>query len=109
MRRPRPSLAALALLASLALSGAASAQSSGGANDAEALAALRSLISDPRRETPPILSTYGFEEAQYLVDGLTRNEMFRLQALVRDYGVDLPSGILTALRLKAPTGRPNRG
>ena len=104
-------LSALPLAAALflALSAGAIAQSSGGSRDAEALAALRAIIADPATPVAPVLSEYDFGASQYLVDGLTRNEMFRLQAVAREYGVDLPSGILTALRVKANRSRPNRG
>lgn len=77
--------------------------------DAEALAALRAIIADPYTPVAPVLSGYSFEEAQYLVDGLTRHEMLRLQTAAQDHGARLPSGIVTALRVKASRSRPNRG
>lgn len=77
------------------------------AADAEAIAALQALAKDPSATQPPVLESYNFKEATYLIDGLTRNEIRALGANLYKMNLELPSNIDGAIRAAAP--RPNGG
>lgn len=98
-------LTALALAASLALmsGGSALAQpAQAGPNGPDGVAALRQVLADPYGPKPDILSTFSFNEAQYLIDGLTITERHKFSELLIYGSIGLPSGIETAIRAKAP-------
>ncbi|MEL7462555.1 MAG: hypothetical protein AAFN79_00710 [Pseudomonadota bacterium] len=88
---------AAALLASIAIGGAAQAQD---AKTDRAVEALRAVIANPNAPVDPILSEFSFNEALYLVDELNGTQQRQLARIVREFGVRFPSGVDTAIRAK---------
>lgn len=102
MRRARslPTILMAALIGA-----AASPVVADAAKNAEGVAALRAILANPDAPVSPTLSQFDFLESHYLVDGLTFSEQRRLRNLLHEYSVKLPSGVASALRIKAPRAR----
>ncbi len=89
----------LALL--MAATGAATTYAQSG-DRTVALESLSALSRDLAAPVSPELTAFGFEEATYLVDGLTLNELRRLRFAVDRGDVKLPANIAGAIRAKTP-------
>lgn len=65
--------------------------------NADAIDALRALSSNPAAPVAPVLSEFEFNEALFLLDGLSRHELTRLRTAIDDRAVNLPSNIEGAI------------
>lgn len=96
--KPGSPLAA-ALVAALLAAAPAAAQAP------EAVAALKALASDPSAPQPASLAGYGFIEATYLVDGLTRGEIRALQGALESRRLTLPANVANAVNSRRMNAR----
>lgn len=98
-------------LAAAFLSGAMLFAGTAHAQDAAAIQSLKALAAAEQTTVAPELAQYGWTEANYLVDGLSQNELRSLRKRIDSYGLSLPTNIEGAIRAKTPnigSSRRNR-
>ena len=89
--------ASVALMLAASFGGAVAAQD---AKTQQAVAALKAVIANPNVPIDPVLGEFTFNESLYVLDELNGTQHRQLARIVREYGIDFPSGIDTAIRLK---------
>ena len=88
---------AAALMITAAMGTAATADA---AKTQQGVDALRAIIANPNAPVDPVLTEFDFNESLFLLDELNGTQHRQLARIVREYGVDFPSGVDTAIRLK---------
>lgn len=81
---------------------AGSVEAASPAEEAQAIAALRTLAADPDGPKPSVFETFSHIESTYLVDGLSRNQILKLREHIDSGALDLPANLGEAIRAKAP-------